>query len=111
PRSMWITSRCVIARWGPPRSAARDACWLPPGSARPGCSTTSQLKSELPSVPTGEYLPARLNPSNHIGGIDVTNDAQVEDPPGHRHTGRPALRRLGDDRRRLDGRGRPTRGR
>jgi hypothetical protein len=31
------------------RPADPDACWSPPGWARPDCSTMSQLKSELPS--------------------------------------------------------------
>jgi pantoate--beta-alanine ligase len=54
--------------------------------------------------------PSRLNLSNHIGGIDVTDHAQVEDPPRDRHAGGPALRGFGDNRRRPDGCGRPARG-
>ena len=49
--------------------------------------------------------------TNCLGGIDVTDNAEIEDPPRHGHSGRPALRRFGDHRRRPDGRGRPARGR
>ena len=45
-----------------PRSAAPAAYWSPPDSATPGCSTTSQSKSELPSASTGECPPSRLIP-------------------------------------------------
>ncbi len=42
---------------------------------------------------------------------DAPHDAQEQDPPGDGHPGRPALRRLGDGRRRPHGRRRPARGR
>ena len=38
----------------------------------------------------------------------AAHDAEVEDPPRHRHPGRSALRRLGDGRRGPDGGGRPA---
>ena len=54
---------------------------------------------------------ARPRTTNCLGGIDVTDNAEIEDSPRHGHQGRPALRRIGDHRRRLDGCGRPARGR
>ena len=41
---------------------------------------------------------------------DAAHDDEVQDPPGHRDPGRPALRRLGDRRRRPARRGRPAPG-
>ena len=68
--------------WGRPRPPVPDVCWSPRGSARPDCSTTSRSTSEPSSTPTGECPSVKL--PNHAGGIDVTNNAQVQDPPGDR---------------------------
>jgi pantoate--beta-alanine ligase len=53
----------------------------------------------------------RTDTPNHLGGTDVTDDAQVEDPPRYGHAGGPALRRFGDHRRGPDGCRRSARGR
>ena len=45
----------------------------------------------------------RTKTTNCHGGTDVTDNAEVEDPPRQSDPGGSALRRVGDDRRRPDG--------
>ncbi|EUA31215.1 pantothenate synthetase [Mycobacterium xenopi 3993] len=62
-------------RWAlPPRMARR--LLVAAGSARPDSWTTSPSKSELSPAATDGCPPA-IGSANHVGGIDVTDHAQI----------------------------------
>ncbi|EUA23446.1 pantoate--beta-alanine ligase [Mycobacterium xenopi 4042] len=75
PRSTSTICRCETRAGpcpthGPPGSSSR------PGSARPDSWTTSPSKSELSPAATDGCPPA-IGSANHVGGIDVTDHAQI----------------------------------
>ncbi len=81
------TCRCATPHWGRHPKRGWAACWLPPDWARPDCWTTSPSTLEQPPTPTDDHQPGRTRITNCPGGTDVTNDAEIEDPPRQSHAG------------------------
>src|SRR3954449_4278546 len=103
PPSTSTIWRCGTRRWVLRLPRASPACLWPLGWAAPGYSTTSPSTSEPPPPPTDTRGSARPRATNCLGGIDVTDNAEIQDSPRYGHRGRLALCRVGDHRRRLDG--------
>ncbi|EUA02297.1 pantoate--beta-alanine ligase [Mycobacterium kansasii 732] len=106
PSTTWSCATPDLARRPP---AELPGYWLRRVSAPPGCWTTWKSRSEMSPAPSGRTSRGLTMP-NHLGGIDVTHNAEVEDPPRYGDAGGLALRRVGDHGRRLDGGRRSARG-
>ncbi len=82
PPSTSTTCRCATPCWGPrpPRASARMLRGRPARRA-PDCWTTSRSTSDAIAGTDGHDPSDRTRITNCHGGIDVTNNAEVEDPP------------------------------
>ncbi len=80
-----LPARCATRTGARAGRGRRPGCWWPPAWAAPDCSTTSRSTSARPRHRRASARRSRTSTTNCHGGIDVTHNAEVQDPSRHGH--------------------------